>query len=92
MQEKYESEKISKYIVKYEKNGHYFFLVNNGNAVNFIHGSVVDDFILLIQKEMIDSIIEFSKDNLSANIHEGFKNTKTRIADTWLNKILKINI
>lgn len=51
---KYSAESVSKYIKKYEKNGHYFFIANDGNAVNFIHGAVVDDFILLVQKEVID--------------------------------------
>ncbi|MEA3273448.1 MAG: hypothetical protein U9Q72_02555 [Patescibacteria group bacterium] len=88
----YETEKVSKYITKYEKNGHYFFLVNEGNAVNFIHGAVVDDFILLVQKEMIDTVIELSKNNLDNDIHDGFDKIKKRIANSWLNKILKINI
>jgi len=92
LEQKYDVEFVSKYIKKYEKNGHYFFIVNNGNAVNFIHGAVVDDFILLVQKEMIDTIVELYKNQLENGIYQGFDNIKERIADSWLNKVLNINI
>jgi adenosylhomocysteinase len=92
LENKYNVETVSKYIKKYEKNGHYFFIANDGNAVNFIHGAVVDDFILLVQKEMIDTILELAKNNLKNKIYNGFDTIKERIADSWLNKILDINI
>ncbi len=92
LENKYKVETVSKYIKKYEKNGHYFFIVNDGNAVNFIHGAVVDDFILLVQKEMIDTILELAKNNLKNKIYDGFDDIKERIADSWLNKILDLNI
>ena len=87
----YESTQVTKYITKYDRNGHYFFLINNGNAVNFIHGAVVDDFILLVQKEMIDSIIALSNLSLSNQIYNGFEDIQKRIADCWIHKILNIN-
>lgn len=92
LENKYNVETVSKYIKKYEKNGHYFFIANDGNAVNFIHGAVVDDFILLVQKEMIDTILELAKNNLKNKIYNGFDTIKERIADSWLNKILDLNI
>jgi len=92
LENKYKVELVSKYIKKYEKNGHYFFIANNGNAVNFIHGAVVDDFILLVQKEMIDTIVELNQNELKNEIYEGFDSIKERIADSWLNKILDLNI
>lgn len=92
LENKYSVESVSKYIKKYEKNGHYFFIANDGNAVNFIHGAVVDDFILLVQKEMIDTILELAKNNFENKIYNGFGNIKERIADSWLNKILHLNI
>ena len=92
LKDKYKIEPVSKYIKKYEKNGHYFFIANDGDAVNFIHGAVVDDFILLVQKEMIDTILELSKSDFKNKIYNGFSNIKERIADSWLNKILDLNI
>lgn len=92
LQANYNKEVIAKYITKYTKNGHYFFILNDGNAVNFIHGAVVDDFILLVQKEMLDIIVEMSQKKLVPGIQEGFEETKIRIADSWLKNILHINI
>lgn len=88
----YEIEHVSEYIDKYEKNGHYFFIVNKGNAVNFLHGAVVDDFILLVQKEIIDSVVDLALNDFKIGINDGLEETKKRISDLWLNKILKINI
>ena len=34
----------------------YFFLVNDGNAVNFIYNAVMADFIHLVRAEMILAI------------------------------------
>jgi len=53
---------------------------------------VVDDFILLVQKEMIDTIIVLAKTILDNTIHNSFEKVKIRISYSWLNKILKINI
>lgn len=92
LEENYKKVEITEYITKYEKNGHVLFLLNKGNAVNFIHGAVVDDAILLVQKEMIDSIYKFSKTNFKNKIYEGFSDIKYNVSDRWLKKILKINI
>jgi hypothetical protein len=105
LENNYEKEFVTKYITKYEKNWHFIFILNNWNAVNFIHGAVVDNFILLVQKEMIDSIIELSKEKLKNKIYYWFDNIKLknkiyywfdniklRIADSWLNNFLKLNI
>jgi adenosylhomocysteinase len=92
LENNYNKKIVSKYIIKYNKKKHHFFIINNGNAVNFIHGAVIDDFILLVQKEMIDSIVKFSKTTMSNEVHKGFNDTKLRIADSWLKKILNLNI
>jgi adenosylhomocysteinase len=92
LEKNYTQEKIAQYITKYEKNGHYLYIVNSGNAINFIHGAVVDDFILLVQKEMIDTILEMSQKPLKNGVGEGFEDVKQRVADSWLKNILKINI
>jgi len=46
----------------------------------------------LVQKEMIDIIIVIAKTELDNAVHNGFEEVKIRISDSWLNKILKINI
>jgi adenosylhomocysteinase len=92
LRKKYTIEYIAEYIQKFELNGHYFYLINKGNAVNFIHEAVVDNFILLIQKEIIDSIIYMSCSQLENKIYYGFERYQKRISDLWLKYFLHINI
>ena len=53
----YEKQEVRKHIFKYSnENMNYFFLVNDGNAVNFIYNAVMGDFIHLVRAEMILAI------------------------------------
>lgn len=92
LKENYTKEIISKYIDKYDKNGHYFYLLNSGNAINFIHGAVVGDFILLVQKEMIDTIIYMDTHKLENRVQDSFDSVRERVADLWLKYFLKIKV
>ncbi|MGI5287043.1 hypothetical protein ACQEVF_27395 [Nonomuraea polychroma] len=40
---------VEEHITRYACTGHYFYLLANGNAVNFLHGASVGTFILLVQ-------------------------------------------
>jgi len=92
LRENYTKEIISKYIDKYDRNGHYFYLLNRGNAINFIHGAVVGDFILLVQKEMIDTIIYMDNHKLENRVHDSFDSVRERVADLWLKYFLKVKV
>ena len=53
----YEKQEVRKHIFKYSnENMNYFFLANDGNAVNFIYNAVMGDFIHLVRAEMILAI------------------------------------
>jgi hypothetical protein len=52
----YTQENVSEFIVRYTNFHNYFYLVNNGNAVNFIHRAVLGDFIHLVRAEMIAAL------------------------------------
>ena len=53
----YEKQEVRKLIFKYSnENMNYFFMVNDGNAVNFIYNAVMGDFIHLVRAEMILAI------------------------------------
>lgn len=87
----YNKEKINKFIDKWVGPTNYFYLVCDGNAVNFVHGACVGDFIQLVRSEMLRAA-----GNLSVNIHPpGLHTTddsmKESIADTWLRAFLRIN-
>jgi len=92
LEKHYTKKDVSEYISRYENNGHYLYLFNNGNAINFLHGAVVDDFILLVQKEMIDTIVYMSETILKNKVQEGSLEIRSRIADTWLKYFLSISV
>ena len=92
LRENYTKEIISKYIDKYDRNGHYFYLLNRGNAINFIHGAVVGDFILLVQKEMIDTIVYMDNHKLENRVQDSFDSVRERVADLWLKYFLKVKL
>jgi 8-oxo-dGTP pyrophosphatase MutT (NUDIX family) len=73
----------SKHITKYSSFKNHFYLVNKGNAVNFIHKAVLGDFIHLVRGEMISAL----KPLLSAKPEPGLRKLKKKhrreIAKIW---------
>lgn len=71
------------YITKIERNGKSFFLCNNGNAVNFIHGGVVGPFIKLVQAEMLFALSQLtnSPTNHISQLHD---ESKSFISNAWI--------
>lgn len=61
-----------------------FFLCNNGNSVNFVHGGIVGEFIRLVQVELAYAISQLSDAYKTDKICELTKAEKTLIADSWL--------
>jgi len=76
------------FIVKYENENTYFYLINNGNTVNFIdkEGDRVSDFIRLVQAEILYSLSKFTKEEIKVNflINETTKDEKRTIASLFL--------
>lgn len=91
LEKKYEAEKVSDYITKYSHRGHYFYMLNKGNAINFVHGGGVDNFILLVQKELIDSALFLASGQAEVKIQESSSETKKRISARWLKYFLGID-
>ncbi len=61
---------------------HHFYLINEGNAVNFLHGAVVGDYIYLVQAEMIAALSEMKQ--AGNDVSEVSQDSRRRIADLWL--------
>ncbi len=54
--EDYQREKIHPRLERISSDtGHYFYLVNQGNAVNFINGAVVGNLVFLVQAELLEA-------------------------------------
>jgi S-adenosylhomocysteine hydrolase/8-oxo-dGTP pyrophosphatase MutT (NUDIX family) len=88
----YSHENISEFIVRYTSFNNYFYLVNNGNAVNFIHRAVLGDFIHLVRAEMIAALKVMIEDHPEPGIFSLSDETRKRISMIWLRTFVDDNI
>lgn len=72
------------YITRYTTTGHYFYLLDNGNAVNFLHGAPVGPFIFLVQAEILAGVRMLARKHLGCAMHEVPAGDRAAIAATWL--------
>ncbi|WP_211116470.1 NAD(P)-binding domain-containing protein [Glycomyces buryatensis] len=75
---------VAEHVTRYETIGHYFYLHNGGNAVNFIHGAVVGPFIHLVQAEILAAAARLAAGSLDAGHHEMTTVDRQTIAAIWL--------
>ncbi|MER8056965.1 MULTISPECIES: adenosylhomocysteinase [unclassified Streptomyces] len=73
------------HVTRYQTVGHYFYLLNSGNAVNFLHGASVGPFIHLVQAEILAGIRVLTRGDLGPGMHEVDATDRAAIAGTWLN-------
>ncbi|UED83277.1 adenosylhomocysteinase [Streptomyces profundus] len=81
----YSRSAVGEHITRYETTGHYFYLLNGGEAVNFLHGASVGPFIFLVQAEIIAAARTFTRAELSPGMHEVPAADRSTIAAHWLN-------
>lgn len=87
LKQNYTAEKISQYATRYTKDSHYFYLLNDGNAINFIHGTTVGDFILLVHAELLVSAHRLLTGQQPDGQHELDKETWDNICKIWLSVV-----
>ncbi|MGY5133405.1 adenosylhomocysteinase [Streptomyces nigrescens] len=75
---------VGDHVTRYQTTGHYFYLANGGNAVNFLHGASVGPFIFLIQAEILAGIRMLTRTDLAPGLHEANADDRAAIAATWL--------
>lgn len=92
LENKYEAARVSDYITRYFRRGHYFYMLHKGNAINFVHGGGIDNFIVLVQKEMIESALYLAEGKGQINIQESPNEMKKNIATRWLKHFLQIDL
>lgn len=80
----YQRTRDGEHVTRYQTTGHYFYLLNGGNAVNFLHGASVGPFIFLVQAEILAAIRMLTRGDLSGGMHEVSAADRAVIADTWL--------
>ncbi|MFC5799443.1 adenosylhomocysteinase [Streptomyces formicae] len=77
------------HVTRFETTGHYFYLLNGGEAVNFIHGASVGPFIFLVQAEIIAGVRALARGDLSSAVQEISADDRSTIARTWLNYFIR---
>ncbi|WP_413753046.1 adenosylhomocysteinase [Streptomyces sp. R-74717] len=75
---------VGDHVTRYQTTGHYFYLANDGNAVNFLHGASVGPFIFLVQAEILAAIRLLTHGDLTPSLHEVPAPDRAAIAATWL--------
>ncbi len=75
---------VGEHVTRYQTTGHYFYLANSGNAVNFLHGASVGPFIFLVQAEILASIRMLTRGDLAHGMHEVPAPDRAAIAAAWL--------
>lgn len=80
----YEHHPAGDHITRYSTTGHYFYVLNSGNAVNFLHGACVGPFIYLVQAEILAALSLLAAGDREPGLHECPDTIRHRIAGTWL--------
>ncbi|GAA2638794.1 adenosylhomocysteinase [Actinomadura fulvescens] len=77
------------HVTRYARTGHFFYLLADGNAVNFLHGASVGAFIFLVQAEILAALgtlaaVGAGPGSLEPGLHELDATERSLIAATWL--------
>ncbi|GAB1640214.1 adenosylhomocysteinase [Krasilnikovia sp. MM14-A1259] len=81
----YRRSPVGEHITRYATTGHYFYVLNNGNAVNFLHGASVGPFIFLVQAEILAAVANLAAQPEEPGYYEVPDAERRFIAQTWLN-------
>lgn len=79
----YEIEPVAPHVSRFSTVGHYFYVLADGNAVNFLHGAVVGPYIYLVQAEILTAISKISEE-LAPGLYTVSDEDRKLIANTWL--------
>jgi adenosylhomocysteinase len=75
---------VTDHLTRYETTSHYFYVLADGNAVNFLHGAVVGTYIHLVQAEILAATSLLTGGGYSPRLHEVPYDARQTIARTWL--------
>jgi adenosylhomocysteinase len=79
----YSIKHVGDHITLYSRKGHHFYILNRGQAVNFIHGAAVGPFIYLVHGEIIASMRRLIEKRLKPGLQEIPQSVKKQIAACW---------
>jgi adenosylhomocysteinase len=81
---RYQRAQADAHVVRYQHDDQHFFLLNDGNAVNFIHDAVVGPFIHLVQGEILVAIWSLQHHTDTPGIFEVSPIHRERLARLWM--------
>jgi adenosylhomocysteinase len=81
---KYAKTMQSEHLTLYRHPSHRFFLANEGNAVNFLHGAVLGPSIHMIEGEKLACIDAVIRGDGQPGVRELASATRRTIAEVWL--------
>ncbi|GAA2342146.1 NAD(P)-dependent oxidoreductase [Dactylosporangium salmoneum] len=80
----YQRSPVSAQLTRYEVTGHYFYVLADGGAINFVHGAAVGAYIHLVQAEILAATVALSHGRFQPGLHEIPAADRDAIARTWL--------
>lgn len=80
----YHSDDITEHVTRYSSFSNHFYLVNKGNAVNFIHKAALGNFIHIVRGEMLYAIKVLLQGTNKQGIHEISAEQRRELANLWL--------
>ncbi len=80
----YQCTPVGEHLTRYEITGHYFYVLADGGAVNFVHGAAVGTYIHLVQAEILAATAALSHGRFQPGLHDMPAPDRQSIARTWL--------
>ncbi|MFH9071352.1 adenosylhomocysteinase [Streptomyces alboflavus] len=80
----YQRTKVAEQLTRYEVTGHYFYVLADGGAVNFVHGAAVGSYIHLVQAEILAATAALSRSGPVPGLQEMSPIHRQTIAEIWL--------
>ncbi|MFM9615819.1 NAD(P)-dependent oxidoreductase [Streptomyces niveiscabiei] len=84
LQNNYHRTPITPRLTRYETTGHYFYVLADGEAVNFVHGASVGTYIHLVQAELLAATALLTHTDPAPGLHELPPADRHTIAELWL--------
>jgi adenosylhomocysteinase len=80
---------VGDHLTRFDVIGHYFYLLADGGAVNFLHGGVVGTFIHLVQAEILTATGVITSGELDPGITELHAEHRQVISRAWLDSFTR---
>lgn len=85
----YDKTELNQYIAKYTSSNNYFYLINDGNAVNFLFNAAIGNFMYLVHAEFVVAIRDLLAGNTKPIItHATGPKYDAEIAELWLDEFV----